>query len=275
MLQVSSINRVLRNLAAQKEQQIAVSNNSNSNPSTTSISNVNGNVNGGGVGGGSSAVGGASNGTTNDQIQTATPLNSSESGGASNSGEGSEQESIYEKLRLLNTQHASALDSSTTSGSSNHGQLITSVTSHFSPHPHSHSNHSLHTRSAHQNHHQQSWPPRHYSPGSWYSAPLNGSEIPASPGVINGTGYGTTNIAQVPTRSSDHPLSPPADLINIGGAVHLTNCSVATEDVMLKKGEFKYNQSWTLIQLMYAQVVHAIQSRSQTMQGPPHTDSGT
>lgn len=244
---MSSINRVLRNLAAQKEQQIAVSNNSNSSPSTTSIPN--GNVNGGGGGGGggsSSAVGGASNGTTNDQIQTATPLNSSESGGASNSGEGSEQESIYEKLRLLNTQHASALDSSTTTtgagGGGGGGQLITSVTSHFSPHPHSHTNHSLHTRAAHQNHHhhqQSSWPPRHYSPGSWYAAPLNGSDISASPGLINATGYGTTNISQVATRSSDHPLSPPADLINIGGAVHLTNCAVATEDVMLKKGECK------------------------------------
>lgn len=242
MLQVSSINRVLRNLAAQKEQQIAVSNNSNSNPSTTSIANVNGNVNSGGGGGtSSSGVGGTNNGTTNDQIQTATPLNSSESGGASNSGEGSEQESIYEKLRLLNTQHASALDSSTTTtGGGNHGQLITSVTSHFSPHAHSHTNHSLHTRSAHQNHHhhqQSSWPPRHYSPGSWYTAPLNGSDISSSPGLINGTGYGTTNISQNATRSSDHPLSPPADLINIGGAVHLNNCSVATEDVMLKKGE--------------------------------------
>lgn len=240
---MSSINRVLRNLAAQKEQQIASSSNCNSNPSTNPIPSVNGNGSVNGVGGSSSsAVGGTSSGAINDQIQTATPLNSSESGGASNSGEGSEQESIYEKLRLLNTQHASALDSGTTLSSSSHSQLLTSVPNHFSPHPltnpHSNSTHTIHTRSAHQ-HNQQSWPPRHYSTGSWYSTPLNGTEFPVSPGVINGSSYSSSNVTQVAARSSDPPLSPSADLINIGGAVHLNNCLGTTEDVMLKKGEFR------------------------------------
>lgn len=215
-----------------------MSSNSNSNPSTNAIPSVNENLNGG-RGSSSNAVGGASTETVNDQIQT--PLNSSESGGASNSGEGSEQESIYDKLRLLNTQHASALDSTTTPSSGSHDQLITSVPNHFSPHPqphlHSHSNHVIHTRSAHQNH-QQSWPPRHYSTGSWYSTPLNGTDIPVSPCVINGSSYGSSNVVQVAARSSDQRLSPPADLINIGGSVHLSNCLGTTEDVMLKKGEF-------------------------------------
>lgn len=225
---VSSINRVLRNLAAQKEQQSAGTSSSNSHSST----NLNGNGNsiGSSISNTLGVANGAGSSSTNDLIQTATPLNSSESGGASNSGEGSEQESIYEKLRLLNTQHPPALESTPTAGG--HGQLITSVPSHFSPH--SHSNHSLHAHGHHQQ--QQSWPPRHYSAGSWYAAPINGGQVPPSPDGLSVTGYSNGGIGPgALAPGPEHPLSPPTDLTNIGGSnIHLSNCNVE-EDVMLKK----------------------------------------
>lgn len=176
--------------------------------------------------------------STNDLIQTATPLNSSESGGASNSGEGSEQESIYEKIRMLNTQQASTLDSAiSTPGAPpvSHEQLMTSVPSHFSPHPHS--SHSIHTH-GHGHQQQQSWPTRHYSTGSWYAAPLNGSELVPSSGVISVTGYGNGGLTAAPGLVPGHPLTPPSDLINIGGpSARLGNCTISPDDVMLKKGK--------------------------------------
>ncbi|KAH8272510.1 hypothetical protein KR044_013439 [Drosophila immigrans] len=216
---VSSINRVLRNLAAQKEQQSsgpsqAINSHSNSNASRNGTPNT--------VGGLSSGPGSSS---TNDLIQTATPLNSSESGGASNSGEGSEQESIYEKLRLLNTQNGSVLDVQ----SQGQGQLITSMPHHFSPIP-PHANHTL--QQTHVHHQQQGWPPRHYSTGSWYTSPPNSNQVAASSDVIaSATGYDNVRAS-----GSCHPLSPRTDLIDIGVPnVHLSNCTITEDDALLKK----------------------------------------
>ncbi|KAH8389122.1 hypothetical protein KR215_005289 [Drosophila sulfurigaster] len=218
---VSSINRVLRNLAAQKEQQSSgssqsISSHSNPNPSRNETPNT---VI---VSGLSSSAGSSS---TNDLIQTATPLNSSESGGASNSGEGSEQESIYEKLRLLNTQNGSVLDVQCQS----QGQLITSMPHHFSPIS-PHVNHSL--QQPHGHNPQQGWPPRHYSTGSWYTSPPNNSQSAAPSEVI----ASTTGYNNVPTTVPCHSLSPRTDLIDIGAPnVHLSNCSITEDDAILKK----------------------------------------
>ncbi|XP_030379729.1 paired box protein Pax-6 [Scaptodrosophila lebanonensis] len=223
---VSSINRVLRNLAAQKEQQQQSSNSagpsgsSNNTTSANSISSATPNSTGPAGAGGSSL--------TSDLIQTSTPLNSSDSGGASNSGEGSEQESVYEKLRLLNTQHAT-LDTAipTSAPPSSHAHHITTVPHHFSPHS-SHSHHNHHQQ------HQQSWPSRHYSSSTWYAAPLGGSEIPPVPAVIS-VAYGSGDGA------ASQSLSPPSDLTNIGGgagsgtSAHLNNCPMSSDDIMLKK----------------------------------------
>ncbi|XP_030566641.1 paired box protein Pax-6 isoform X1 [Drosophila novamexicana] len=237
---VSSINRVLRNLAAQKEQQNTGTSSSNPNPNPShAAASGNGSSNNGNSSSNGNSVSGASGvgpSSTNDLIQTATPLNSSESGGASNSGEGSEQESIYEKIRMLNTQQASTLDSAiSTPGAPpvSHEQLMTSVPSHFSPHPHS--SHSIHTH-GHGHQQQQSWPTRHYSTGSWYAAPLNGSELVPSSGVISVTGYGNGGLTAAPGLVPGHPLTPPSDLINIGGpSARLGNCTISPDDVMLKK----------------------------------------
>ncbi|XP_017869085.1 PREDICTED: paired box protein Pax-6 isoform X1 [Drosophila arizonae] len=244
---VSSINRVLRNLAAQKEQQSSGTSSSNTNinpnPSTSqgnANSNVNSNNNGNSMSGKSGVsvgVGASTTSNTNDLIQTATPLNSSESGRASNSGEGSEQESIYEKIRLLNTQHVPTLDPPLSTPAAPpviHEQLMTSVPSHFSPHPiHTHSQH----QQQHNQHQQQSWQSRHYPSGSWYTAPLNGSEMASSTGVISVTGYCNGGTSTAPTLLPGHPLTPPSDLINIGGpTVRLDNCSITgVDEVMLKK----------------------------------------
>lgn len=255
---MSSINRVLRNLAAQKEQQSGgqsssnTSTNLNPNPSTSQGSSTgNGNKNASSNGtsmSGASGAGVGTNTSTNDLIQTATPLNSSESGGASNSGEGSEQESIYEKIRLLNTQHVPALDPALSTPAAppvSHEQLMTSVPSHFSPHPHASHSIPIHVHGQHQpqhnqpQHQQQSWSSRHYPTGSWYAAPLNGSEMASSAGVISVTGYGQGGASAAPSLLPGHPLTPPNDLINIGGpTVRLDNCSIASVDeVMLKKGK--------------------------------------
>ncbi|XP_022217490.1 paired box protein Pax-6 isoform X2 [Drosophila obscura] len=225
---VSSINRVLRNLAAQKEQQNTGTSSSSTNTSTSASANSTVNSSGGSGPSGQSGQSGPRTtlSAAGDLMQTATPLNSSESGGASNSGEGSEQESIYEKLRLLNTQHAAgSLDPA----------LAISPPNHFGPHPHSHSSH---PQLLHGQQHQQasqlqqaSWPPRHYSTGSWYTSPLNGSEIP----IPASSGSGMTSVAAsayAPGPTTSQPLSPP----NLsGGGNHLSNCPMSTDDILLKK----------------------------------------
>ncbi|XP_068154242.1 paired box protein Pax-6 isoform X1 [Drosophila tropicalis] len=274
---VSSINRVLRNLAAQKEQQSGPGPLSNSQPSGGSGS---GSVTGSGSANTNTNTTTSSNSSSNlatnstttgnataNLMQTATPLNSSESGGASNSGEGSEQESIYEKLRLLNTQHVSgsldpALSGATASVTAS---SMTSVPNHFSPHTHSHphSNHShahSHAHMVHSQHHthsqqqqqqqqqhqqqqqqspapqqqQSSWPPRHYSTGSWYAAPISGSDIPipGSSGLISATAYGTGMGLGAATNQ---PLSPPTDLTNLGATNNINSCPINAEDILLKK----------------------------------------
>ncbi|XP_016967454.1 paired box protein Pax-6 isoform X1 [Drosophila biarmipes] len=222
---VSSINRVLRNLAAQKEQQSSGTSSSGAGPANSSsgklAANSSGNITNG------------SNGTrvtltsSTDLMQTATPLNSSESGGASNSAEGSEQESIYEKLRLLNTQHAAGSGS----GSLDPAiavPLVGQSPSHFGPHSSHPLNQLVHgNQQALQQ--QQSWPPRHYSSVPWYPSSLSGSEIPIS---------SASNVAPMAYTSGPsvaQPLSPSNDIASLGSAGHLRNCPVITEDIHLKK----------------------------------------
>ncbi|XP_017126179.1 paired box protein Pax-6 isoform X2 [Drosophila elegans] len=249
---VSSINRVLRNLAAQKEQQSTAASSSATCTGTGTSTSTGGSTS-------SAKVAASGSGSTGprtahpltltspsaDLMQTATPLNSSESGGASNSGEGSEQESIYEKLRLLNTQHAAgSLDASIAA------PLVGQAPGHFgshSSHSHSHS-HGLGHGHGHSHGHplnqlvhggqqvlqqqQQSWPPRHYSPGSWYSASLGGGELPvsATPSIASSAAYASNPpLAQ--------PLSPPNDVAGAGLASggHLRSCPGTSEDLHLKK----------------------------------------
>ncbi|XP_039496471.1 paired box protein Pax-6 isoform X1 [Drosophila santomea] len=217
---VSSINRVLRNLAAQKEQQ---STGSCSTGAGNSISVKVGVSSGGNVSNGASGSRGTLSSST-DLMQTATPLNSSESGGASNSGEGSDQDAIYEKLRLLNTQHAAGP-----------GPLEPALAVPLGQAPNHLVNHSSHplTQLVHGNHQalqqqqQQSWPPRHYT-GSWYPTSL--SEIPIS---------SAPNIASVASYASGpsltQSLSPQNDIESLASIDHQRNCSVATEDLHLKK----------------------------------------
>ncbi|XP_033168156.1 paired box protein Pax-6 isoform X2 [Drosophila mauritiana] len=218
---VSSINRVLRNLAAQKEQQSSGSGSSstaagNSISAKVSVS----------IGGNVSNVASGSRGTlssSTDLMQTATPLNSSESGGASNSGEGSEQEAIYEKLRLLNTQHAAGPGSLEPARAA---PLVGQSPNHLgtrSSHPQLvHGNHQ-----ALQQHQQQSWPPRHYS-GSWYPTSLSEIPISSAPNIASVTAY-----ASGPSLA--HSLSPPNDVESLASIGHQRNCPVATEDILLKK----------------------------------------
>ncbi|XP_052854981.1 paired box protein Pax-6 isoform X3 [Drosophila gunungcola] len=247
---VSSINRVLRNLAAQKEQQSTA-------PSSSSTCTGTG-TSSGGSSSAKVAASGSGNGSTGpraahpltltspsaDLMQTATPLNSSESGGASNSGEGSEQESIYEKLRLLNTQHvAGSLDAAIAAPLV--GQApghFGSHSSHSQSHSHSHSHSHGHGHPLNQLVHggqqvlqqqqQQSWPPRHYSAGSWYSASLGGGELPvsATPSIASAAAYASgPPLAQ--------PLSPPSDVAGagLGSGGHLRSCPGTSEDLHLKK----------------------------------------
>ncbi|XP_001352371.2 paired box protein Pax-6 isoform X1 [Drosophila pseudoobscura] len=219
---VSSINRVLRNLAAQKEQQNSGTSNSSTNTSTSANPTVN--VNGTATSAQSQSGTRTTLSSGGDLMQTATPLNSSESGGASNSGEGSEQESIYEKLRLLNTQHA---------GGSLDPAIAISSPNHFGTNPHS-----SHPQLVHSQQHQQasqlqqaSWPPRHYSTGSWYTSPLNGSEIP----IPVSSGSSMTSVAvYAPGSTTSQPLSPP-NLAGGGNHNHLSNCPMTTDDILLKK----------------------------------------
>ncbi|KAH8385435.1 hypothetical protein KR009_007710 [Drosophila setifemur] len=212
---VSSINRVLRNLAAQKEQLNSGASSSSGNTNSTATIPANNICNiGNGPTGSRTIIP-----SVTDLLQTETPLNSSESGGASNSGEGSEQESIYEKLRLLNTQQAT--------GSMDPGNAVLSTghtTSHFGPHPNQQSNQLIHDN---QQQHQQSWPPRQYSSGSWYSTSLNGSEIPA-PSIASVTAYAS---GPMPAQ----PLSPHNAIRNIGGGGNPLICQINTEDIQLKK----------------------------------------
>ncbi|BFG06723.1 paired box protein Pax-6 [Drosophila madeirensis] len=221
---VSSINRVLRNLAAQKEQQNSGTSSSSTNTSTSANPTVNSCGASGASGQSGQSLTRSTLSSAGDLMQTATPLNSSESGGASNSGEGSEQESIYEKLRLLNTQHAAgSLDPAIAVSSSNH----------FGPHPHS-----SHPQLMHGQQHQQSsqlqqasWPPRHYSTGTWYTSPQNGSEI--SIPVSSGSESVMTSVAAYAQGSTtSQPLSPP----NLsGGGNRLSTCPMSTDDILLKK----------------------------------------
>ncbi|KAH8384953.1 paired box protein Pax-6 [Drosophila serrata] len=205
---VSSINRVLRNLAAQKEQQntgaSSSSNNSNSGQSTKTNSNI---------------------GNVTDLVQTSTPLNSSESGRASNSGEGSEQESIYEKLRLLNTQQQ------TTGPSLDADGIATTSSSAVEQVPSSHYHHHNQMQVHHnpQPQQQQSWPPRHYSSaGSWFPSSLvSGSEI----AITSPSSLAYTTAESRSTTVIPETLSPSNDITS-----HLRSCPLSTtEDIHLKK----------------------------------------
>ncbi|KAH8406412.1 hypothetical protein KR222_005847 [Zaprionus bogoriensis] len=224
---VSSINRVLRNLAAQKDQQSTGSSSSNANTLPNPNGNGNISINS------SSNVAAVSNGEANDLIETSTPLNSSESGGASNSGEGSEQEYIYEKLRLLNTQHVNVLDptTATTPRSSNHVQLIHPTgPNHFGAQPLSQSIQPIHGHSSHQNDEHQGWRARNYPTGAWYANSLEGNDVSVPPDITSITGYGNAVVASIVPGNCSHPLSPPADLTTIGGT-----CTATTGDAVLKK----------------------------------------
>ncbi|KAH8236305.1 hypothetical protein KR032_006879 [Drosophila birchii] len=201
---VSSINRVLRNLAAQKEQQNSGASSSLNNSGSGQSTKTNGNIN-----------------NVTDLIQTSTPLNSSESGRASNSG--SEQESIYEKLRLLNTQQQAAVSSLDTAGipPTTSSVIEQAPTSHFQHHNQVHVHHQPQPQQ------QQSWPPRHYSSaGSWFPSSLaSGNEIAitSSSSLAYTTARSTTVIPE--------PLSPPNNI-----TTHLRSCPVpTTDDVHLKK----------------------------------------
>nr|XP_017029348.1 paired box protein Pax-6 isoform X2 [Drosophila kikkawai] len=203
---VSSINRVLRNLAAQKEQQSSGSSNSTNNSSSGQSTKVNSNIS-----------------NVTDLIQTSTPLNSSESGRASNSGEGSEQESIYEKLRLLNTQQQA------TGSSLDPAVIAPPSSSAMDQAPSSHFHHHNQVQVHHQPQHQQSWPARHYSSaGSWFPSSLaSGNETAiTSPSSLAYTTAGSRSTTVIP-----EPLSTPNDITS-----HIRNCPVpATEDIHLKK----------------------------------------
>jgi len=237
---VSSINRVLRNLAAQKEQQSTGSGSSSTSAGNSISAKVSVSI-----GGNVSNVASGSRGTlssSTDLMQTATPLNSSESGGASNSGEGSEQEAIYEKLRLLNTQHAAGPGPLEPARAA---PLVGQSPNHLgtrSSHPQLvHGNHQ-----ALQQHQQQSWPPRHYS-GSWYPTSLSEIPISSAPNIASVTAY-----ASGPSLA--HSLSPPNDIESLASIGHQRNCPVATEDIHLKKGEVKtWNSkiSCALMQLLH------------------------
>ncbi|XP_017853703.1 paired box protein Pax-6 isoform X2 [Drosophila busckii] len=238
---VSSINRVLRNLAAQKEQQSAVPTTTNANLSPNSgVCNNNDNGGEGTLGNNLQVAGGSGLSSTSDVKQTATPLNSSESGGASNSGECSDQESIYEKLRMLNTHHSSAIDPpSAPMASALHGQHhISTGSNHFGAHHHSHVNH-LH---GHHQQTQQGWQARHYSTGSWYAAPLNANDIPSSSCLISAGVYGSSAVGAVPGPSSSHPLTPPSDLASLSASTtHINNSTINADDVMLKKEDLIFS----------------------------------
>ncbi|XP_017062814.1 paired box protein Pax-6 isoform X2 [Drosophila eugracilis] len=222
---VSSINRVLRNLAAQKEQlgtgTSSASISAGSSASEKVVVNSNGNISNGSNGSRTTLTSPA------DLMHTATPLNSSESGGASNSGEGSEQELIYEKLRLLNTQHAA--------GSGPLDAVITcplegQAPSHFGTHSTHQINQLMHSNQQVLQQQPQSWTHRHYSHGSWYPTSLTASEIPIS---------SATNIASVtpyaPGPPLAQPLTPPNDIASLGRSSHLRNCPGTPDDIHLKK----------------------------------------
>uniref|UniRef100_A0A6P4EI80 Paired box protein Pax-6 isoform X2 n=1 Tax=Drosophila rhopaloa TaxID=1041015 RepID=A0A6P4EI80_DRORH len=221
---VSSINRVLRNLAAQKEQQSSGTSGSAAGTGAGNPPSAKGNTSG--------SISSASNGSrpahtlssSTDLMQTATPLNSSESGGASNSGEGSEQESIYERLRLLNTQHAAGpMDQATAA------PLVGQAPSHFGPHSGHPLNQLVHGNQQVLQQQQQSWPPRHYASGAWYSTSLGGSEMPIS------SASSIASVAYAAGPSLAQPLSPPDDIAGLGSGNHLRNCPGTTEDIHLKK----------------------------------------
>ncbi|XP_053968536.1 paired box protein Pax-6-like [Anastrepha ludens] len=235
---VSSINRVLRNLAAQKEQQqqhsSLLTNGSNSNGG--SASSVTGNPNtsnptrstGNGSGGGSSRSSG-------DMLQTTnTPLNSDGSVGSSAGGGGDDggtngmsdgigaatdsTDTVYDKLRLLNGYHQHGTIGVNSSFPPPSGAL-TPATSHqhhhhLEPHSHPQTHPHMHVSIAslppHNTHHHphlaisnQSWPPRHYST-SWYSPPLNGDA-----GAVSDAGAASSGV----NRASSGGISSPTDIV--------------------------------------------------------------
>lgn len=210
----------MRNLAAQKDQQNSgpsISASATSTSTSVAISSQINNNNGQT----------ASRGTLSmapDLIQTATPLNSSESEGASNSGEGSDQEAIYEKLRLLNTQHASGSTETSTIASSacqTPGQFGANHSG----------NHAMMSGIQQTHHeHQPGWPSRHYSTGPWYTTPLGGSDTPLSsaPSMAS-MAYSTTIHAL--------PLSPNNDIASLGASHRQSQ--INPDDISLKKGELE------------------------------------
>ncbi|KAH8339729.1 hypothetical protein KR074_009863 [Drosophila pseudoananassae] len=209
---VSSINRVLRNLAAQKDQQNSGPSVSTATGTSTSLE-ISSQINNSNA----KSLTRATLSSGSDLIQT--PLNSSESGGASNSGEGSDQEAVYEKLRLLNTQHASG-----STDNSNIPSSACQTPGHFGT---THSGNQL-ISGIHQTHHQhhQGWPSRHYSTGPWYTTSLSGSDTPMS------SAPSMPSMAY-PTTISGQPLSPTQEIASLGGSQRLG--LINTEDISLKK----------------------------------------
>ncbi|KAM7341290.1 eyeless isoform 2-T2 [Cochliomyia hominivorax] len=166
---VSSINRVLRNLAAQKEQQ------QQQHTITTSVASpVDNNTN--------------NSTTSTNELQTTTPLNSSDSTTgpinpvvistdiALDISCSTTDSIVYEKLRLLN------------------GHTVHHHHQHLQSHHQSGPTH---------NHHHHAWPPRHYaSPSSsWYTPPLNASSTLTPSNASNTT-------PSAPAFHSQQHLSP-------------------------------------------------------------------
>ncbi|XP_046812113.1 paired box protein Pax-6 isoform X2 [Lucilia cuprina] len=199
---VSSINRVLRNLAAQKEQQ---QQQQHTNATVAASSSVDNNT--------TNSI------TSTNELQTATPLNSNDSGTSTTNPVAistdialdiscSTTESIvYEKLRLLN------------------GHTVHHHHQHFQGHHQSGPSH---------HHHHHAWPPRHYSSpsSSWYTTPLNSNS--------NLTANNGPNAPASAGFHSQH-LSPSAT------SIHNNACSTpGTEDITLKKEIDGHNSDETV-----------------------------
>ncbi|XP_017488305.1 PREDICTED: paired box protein Pax-6 isoform X2 [Rhagoletis zephyria] len=239
---VSSINRVLRNLAAQKEQQQqhgSLLTNGSSSSNGGSASSATGNPNasnptssaaGNGLGGGSTSGGsGELMQTTNTPLNSDGSMSSSVGGGdgdggttngsvAGISGTTDSADAVYDKLRLLNGQHQHSGIGSNSSLPPPAGTLAPAAPHHYhhlqshshpQTHPHMHASatslpphHAHHLPHTHHHAISNQSWPPRHYSTSWYSPPLNG-----------GAGGGGGPVSSGVNSASSGGISSPTEIV--------------------------------------------------------------